>query len=155
MPPEPAESAAPARPSGSHAETILVVDDNDSVRGLVCELLRQQGYEVLDAPNGPAALELEAKCRRRIDLLVVDIVMPSMPGTEVARLLAEQRPGIRVLYISGYADDVVADMSEVAAGSLLTKPFTADDVVRAVRAALDAPQRGRAAAPANAHGSDP
>jgi CheY-like chemotaxis protein len=141
-----AARAAPAEPASAPeavpaatSETILVVEDNAGVRDLVRELLAVQGYRVLVAPDGPAAIELAARHDGVIDLLLVDIVMPKMRGTDVARLISERRPGVRVVYMSGYDDSAFEEMRDATSYALLPKPFTGNAVADAVRAALDAP----------------
>ena len=136
--------------SSSGAETILVVDDQEEIRKVVGRMLRARGFHVLLAANGHEALrlgsEVEALRRvddqaREIDLLVTDVAMPGMSGLEVALLLAPAHPKMKVLYLSGYTDEVIVDQSGLAAGiNFLQKPFTADGLVGKVREVLDAPR---------------
>jgi two-component system cell cycle sensor histidine kinase/response regulator CckA len=131
-----APAAPPPVPGGS--ETVLVVEDEDAVRHLVCRVLRSKGYRVLEAPHAEAAVALSATADR-IDLLVTDIVMPGMGGTALAALLLAARPALRVLYMTGYAPEAVERRGELAEGDgLLEKPFSADDLARKVRDVLAA-----------------
>jgi two-component system, cell cycle sensor histidine kinase and response regulator CckA len=128
--------AAVESPRG--AETVLVVEDEEAVRALARRILERQGYTVLDARNGEAALVLvRSMPGRRIDLLVTDMVMPGMNGRALAEAMVATRPDVRVLFMSGYTDDeIVRRGLRDADVSLLQKPFTADGLACAVRAAL-------------------
>jgi CheY-like chemotaxis protein len=86
------------------AETVLVVEDEDAVRKLVTRMLVAAGYIVVSAANGDEALALGARYERRIDLLLTDVVMPQMSGRRLAERFGELRPGLSVLYMSGYTD---------------------------------------------------
>jgi DNA-binding response OmpR family regulator len=121
-------------------ETILLVEDDVQVRALARTVLEAQGYVVLVA-NGPdAALQLAAERPGEIALLITDVVMPGMSGRELARRVAPGRPGLRVLYISGYTEDVVAHHGVLEPGlTLLQKPFTPQALSRMVREVLDRP----------------
>jgi signal transduction histidine kinase/CheY-like chemotaxis protein len=119
------------------AETILLVEDEDVVRRLVEQSLRGFGYHVISAAAPHEAVA--AAGRHEFDLLVTDVVMPEMNGRELAELLEETRPGLRVLYISGYAGHVLLEdgvLSETT--SFLQKPFALEDLARKVREVLDA-----------------
>jgi PAS domain S-box-containing protein len=123
-------------------ETLLLVEDEDSVRELVRNVLRENGYRVLEASRGPEALELSELFAGRIDLLVTDVVMPGMNGRELARRLASSRPQIKVLYISGYADYAVWYPGGLdTGGAILQKPFSPEALARKVREALSSTQR--------------
>jgi CheY-like chemotaxis protein len=132
-----ARDRGPETPGGR--ETILLVEDEVQVRRLAGAVLRQRGYEVLEAPGGPEAIQLAGEYHGRIDALVTDVVMPQMRGTEVARALTAMRPALKVLYMSGYTDD---DRFRQEAGSeafaFLAKPFTPTALARRVREVLDA-----------------
>jgi CheY-like chemotaxis protein len=129
------EAAAPARGSG----TVLVVEDEEAVRALARRVLEARGYRVLDAANAAEALELTDGGRRRIDLLVTDVVMPGMGGPALAERLVGAQPGLRVLYISGYAEEAIRRQGSLpAGGALLEKPFSADQLARRVGDALSA-----------------
>jgi signal transduction histidine kinase/ActR/RegA family two-component response regulator len=120
------------------SETVLLVEDDDELRRLTSEILQASGYTVLEAGDPLEALTL---CDRRdgkpIDLLLTDMVMPAMRGPELAATLSETRPGLTVLFMSGYADESVTSPQAGGAGrAFLQKPFTPHDLTRAVREAL-------------------
>jgi CheY-like chemotaxis protein len=105
---------------------------------MIRETLQELGYEVLVAADGDQALGLVAAHSGGIALLLTDVVMPKVGGAELARRVGEMRPGIRVLYMSGYSNGAVSRQGILAPGmALLEKPFTTDDLARAVREALD------------------
>jgi nitrogen-specific signal transduction histidine kinase/CheY-like chemotaxis protein len=121
----------------SGTETLLLVEDEEAVRGLVRNILRERGYTVLEASRGAEALELSELYAGRIDLLVTDVVMPQMSGRELARRLANSRPQIKVLYISGYADRAVwCEGGLDSGGAFLQKPFSPEALVGKVREVL-------------------
>ncbi|WP_067497149.1 PAS domain-containing hybrid sensor histidine kinase/response regulator [Actinoplanes sp. TFC3] len=131
---------ADAKPSAldGRGETLLVVEDEAALRDVAGRILSGAGYRVLAADGGPRALELAALHEGAIDLLVSDVVMPGMLGSELAERLADVRPGTRVLYMSGYAQPVLASQGTLDPGvALLEKPFTAVDLLSAVRKRLD------------------
>jgi CheY-like chemotaxis protein len=124
--------------TGGHGETLLVVEDEDALRDVAGRILTGAGYRVLTADGGAQALELAARHHGQIDLLVSDVVMPGMLGKELAERLVRARPGTRVLYMSGYAQPVLASQGTLEPGvALLEKPFTANDLLAAVRSRLD------------------
>jgi two-component system, cell cycle sensor histidine kinase and response regulator CckA len=133
--PEPdASMVAPA----SGEETILLVEDELVVRRLVAEILESNGYSVLQAGDGPSALELLRRHTGPLDLLVTDVVMPGMSGPAVAGAVAAMRPRAHVLYISGYTDSAVGHHGVLEPGiAFLQKPFNADELSRKVREVLD------------------
>jgi CheY-like chemotaxis protein len=137
---------APATPlpraSGSVAacgnETILVAEDEEAVRTLVRRALERQGYVVLEARGAIEALEVARRHQGQIHLLLTDVVMPDRGGREVADAIRAQRPGIRVLYMSGYTDDAVVKHGiEASTDSFIQKPFTPSHLSRKVRNILD------------------
>jgi two-component system, cell cycle sensor histidine kinase and response regulator CckA len=124
-------------------ETILVVEDDPSVRGLVQEALRVSGYEVLVARHGIEALLTGAKHMGPIHLLLTDVAMPQMSGPEVAEKLAGVRPDIKVLYMSGYPDHPVFEQGGVKRDTaFLHKPFTPTVLTQKVREVLDGTKAG-------------
>ncbi len=128
--------AAPAPARGD--EMILLVEDETVVRHLVAEILETTGYTVMQAGDGPSALELLRRHAGKLDLLVTDVVMPGMSGPEVAQAVTSMRPGTIVLYTSGYTDSAIGHHGVLEPGiAFLQKPFSADDLTRKVRALLD------------------
>ncbi len=139
-----AEAAKNSKPgvvtqSSEGHETILLVEDQVAVRRIARIALEAKGYNVLEASMGPEAIRLAEKFSDPIDLLLVDVVMPEMGGQELAEIMRQQRPGIRVLFMSGYTDDtaLLRDVTK-AAEVLVQKPFTATALTKKVRAVLDA-----------------
>jgi CheY-like chemotaxis protein len=131
-------SAVPAPAARRGDETILLVEDETVVRHLVAEILETSGYTVMQAGDGPSALELLRRHSGTLDLLVTDVVMPGMSGPEVAQAVASMRPGTQVLYTSGYTDSAIGHHGVLEPGiAFLQKPFSADDLARKVRVLLD------------------
>ena len=123
-------------PRGS--ETILLVEDEDVVRGLARQILEQAGYHVLDARGGDEAIRLCRELRGPIDLLLTDVVMPETSGKEVADRLTELRPATRVLYMSGYTDDAIVHHGVLDSDvEFIQKPFTPVALAQKVREVLD------------------
>jgi PAS domain S-box-containing protein len=124
------------RPEGG-PETILLVEDEPMVRDLFRDILVEAGYRVLEAPNGAEALDLVARHPEPIDLMVTDVIMPGMGGGELVRRMAEVRPEVKVLYVSGYNDDVLVRRGVIEAGvSFLQKPCMPDELTSLVRSIL-------------------
>ena len=129
------EEPVAARQLGIASETILLVEDDESVRKLTKTLLEGEGYTVFEAENGAVALDSAFSDQSKIHLLITDLVMPGMRGRDLATCIRRRRPGIKVLYVTGYADEVaLKDGSTV-----LEKPFTPDELVRVVRTVLAGP----------------
>jgi two-component system cell cycle sensor histidine kinase/response regulator CckA len=119
--------------------TILVVEDERSVRYLVRTLLSRQGYHVFEAESPDAAEQWLADHRGSLDLLISDVVMPGGTGPALYERVRRDRPALRVLFMSGYTEDASTLAPGAAAGgAFLQKPFTAEELVRRVREALDA-----------------
>ncbi|MFC7380538.1 ATP-binding protein [Brevundimonas sp. GCM10030266] len=135
-PPEPDETTLV--PEGSEEETILVLEDDDDVRTYSVESLRDLGYRVLEAHDGPSALRLLER-QARVDLLFSDVVLPGgMTGAQVAAKARELRPELRVLFTTGYARNAIIHHGRLDKGvQLITKPFTAADLAARVRDVLD------------------
>jgi CheY-like chemotaxis protein len=140
-----------ARPSAPEpavlrgTETILLVEDDDQVRDTNRTILRRGGYDVLEARDGGEALERSERHAAKIDLLLTDVVMPGMSGRELARRLAKTRLDMKVLYISGYAQERADDSGLDASGPLLQKPVEPTVLLRRVRELLG--NGARAASP--------
>jgi PAS domain S-box-containing protein len=119
-------------------ETILFVEDEESVRELVGEYLRGRGYRIIEASDGIQALDLAAKHDGAIHLLITDVVMPRLSGRELATRLAAKRPSLKVLYISGYTDDSIFRHGVLEGGmAFLQKPFNLKSIAQKVREVLD------------------
>jgi PAS domain S-box-containing protein len=132
-----AEPAPPAARPRTHTETVLIVEDADELRDLARRLLERQGYTVLVAANADEAQRLFT-AHPAIDLVVTDVVMPGASGPELTRRLAERRPALKVLYMSGYTEDAIAHHGVIDPGiAFLHKPFTAETLGRKVRDLLD------------------
>jgi len=123
-------------PKGS--ETILLVDDEEGVRKLVTAVLKSNGYDVLEAGNGAAALAVYEKNGHKIDMVLTDVVMPQMTGFELGRELTARAPALKILYMSGYRDNTIVGDSGEPPKPFLHKPFTPDLLLSKVREVLDA-----------------
>ena len=134
----PAEAEASAKKAAGGKETILLVEDEATVRELVRRFLERHDYSVLEAENGRAALDIVTQYTGRIHLLVTDIIMPDMNGRELARRLLRLRPGTPVLYMSGYTERTIQQNGELEPGlAFLQKPFTEQTLTEKVRAVLE------------------
>ena len=135
-----AEELSPAQSQQSEAggcETVLLVEDEESVRELVRLTLAARGYKVLEAENGECGLRVSESFKENIDILITDVVMPGIGGRELAKKLLALRPGISVLYLSGYTEDAV--ITQGAPGpstAFLQKPFTLQNLAKKVREVL-------------------
>jgi len=138
---QPIELPAPtpaARETPRGTETVLLVEDDEAVRALARKMLAAHGYTVLAAPSGANALELAASHAGPIHLLVTDVVLPGISGRELAARFESVRPGLKVLYTSGYTDEAVVHHGVLDAGiAFLQKPFTSGALARKVRETLD------------------
>jgi DNA-binding NtrC family response regulator len=120
------------------SETILLVEDDDDLRDVIERILTNNGYKVISAGNGRAAIEAAGLHPGDIDLLLTDVVMPQMQGNELAKLIAVGRPRLRVLFMSGYAQPALGDAGTLEPGAiLLEKPFTEPTVLALVRRVLE------------------
>jgi two-component system cell cycle sensor histidine kinase/response regulator CckA len=120
-------------------ETILLVEDQDQVRSVVRTTLSRRGYIVLEADGGDDALRYLKEHPAPIDLLLTDVVMPGMNGRDLARAMLNERPKLRVLYMSGYADHAIVRHGVIERGlHYIQKPFSPDSLLRKVRETLDA-----------------
>ncbi len=124
-------------------ETILVAEDSEALRRLILEVLKGYGYRVLEASNGEEAIEVAEQYKGTIHLLLTDVVMPRISGKELAKRLKSVNPMLRVLYMSGYTDDIVVQKGILKRDAVfLQKPFTKKDLLRKVREALNVKYAG-------------
>jgi len=122
----------------SGGETILLVEDDSALRKMAVEVLRDTGYKVVVAQSGAEALQIAARHRGPLDVLLTDVVMPGMTGSELAGEIVALRPRIQILYMSGYTDDALGHHGlQGQTSRLLQKPFTHETLVRHVCDALD------------------
>jgi DNA-binding NtrC family response regulator len=120
-------------------ETILLAEDEDSLRLLTQRILARHGYTVLPASNGHEAIKLADRHHASIDLLLTDVIMPQMNGHDLAIHLQATYPALPVIYMSGYAEPMLASRSTLPAGvTLFSKPVTEQQILDGVRRALDA-----------------
>jgi PAS domain S-box-containing protein len=135
---ETAEGGRPLLPPG--VETVLVVDDEPTIAGLVVDVLQPLGYRVFEAHDGEEALRVAAGIPGAIDLLLTDVVMPRVNGRDLAEALRRERPGLRVVFMSGYSEDIIAHHGVVEEGiNYLPKPVLPSTVAIMVRKVLDHP----------------
>ncbi|MEQ1501072.1 MAG: PAS domain-containing protein [Myxococcota bacterium] len=152
---EPMPRPRPTNDGRGGTETILLVEDDETVRRVIRRILGQHGYQVLEIGDPGRAVTLAGETDRRIDLLLTDLVMPTMPGTALAALLKARMPGLRVLFMSGYIEDAVARHGIVEARDpFLNKPFTPSQLTQRVREVLDAPPPAPPVAPPDAPRTD-
>jgi two-component system, cell cycle sensor histidine kinase and response regulator CckA len=137
---ESAEALAPPKSQENEAggcETVLLVEDEESVRELVRVTLASRGYNVLEAENGECGLRIAEAFKEHIDILITDVMMPGIGGRELARKLLLLRPGISVLYLSGYTEDSVITHGALGPSTaFLQKPFTLQNLAKKVREVL-------------------
>lgn len=134
-----AVAAAPPEPKvGSSRQVVLVVDDEQGLRDLVCRTLQAEGFGTLEAGHGAEALGLMEASAHPIDLVVTDVVMPGMDGRELGRRLAQRWPDLPILYISAYdVNDIFRRGSPTSSAPFLQKPFPLDRLVTVVRGLLN------------------
>ncbi len=127
-----------AEPPPAHGtETVLVVEDEEPVRNMILDVLGLHGYTTLSATDGEDALRVARAHRGVLDLIVVDVVMPGISGDALVQRLAADRPRLRVLFISGYNDDLILQHGLLCrGGNFLQKPFSVDDLLKKVREVL-------------------
>ncbi len=119
-------------------KTILVVEDEEMTRNLVIEILTDQDYKILEAASGEAALNLSDTFDGEIDLLLTDVIMPKMNGKELFSQLTMSRPALKVLYMSGYTDNMIAHYGIMEKGiPFMHKPFSIQKLASKVKEALD------------------
>ncbi|HWP37270.1 MAG TPA: response regulator, partial [Gemmatimonadales bacterium] len=141
--PEPAAAPLP-EPPRSRGETVLVAEDEKSIRELTVRVLERLGYRVLAAEDPSQAIELAEQYGAVIHLLITDVIMPGMNGRDLANRLKTLHPGLRTLYMSGYTADVIAHHGVLNEGVLFVqKPFSVHDIAVKVRVALDSQNKAR------------
>jgi PAS domain S-box-containing protein len=136
---EAAEKQAPPVPDTAlgGTETILLVEDEESVRQLVRDTLASKGYQVIEAENGEDGVAAASAHKNKIDLVITDVIMPEMGGRELVKRLSETRPETKVLYLSGYTEDAIGTDGAIESGTaFLQKPFTLQNLSRKVREVL-------------------
>jgi len=131
-----ANSQSMLRPTVAAAETILVVEDEQGLRKLIKELLRAEGYTVVESADGPSAIATSKSYTGAIHLLLTDMIMPKMHGCDLATQLRQQRPGLKVLYITGHTD-----LGIVEGGRVLEKPFLPEALLREIQDVLSGPDK--------------
>jgi len=134
-----AVSAAEKAPVRGGTETLLLVEDEPTMRKLTRRLIERQGYRVLEAANGPEALEVWQKHREAVALLLTDLVMPAgLSGLELASRLLTEKPGLKVIFMSGYSQEAVQGGPELLASqSFIQKPFAPGQLLKTLRTSLD------------------
>ncbi len=131
-------SGPKASPVGAGTETVLLAEDEAAVRAVARHALERQGYTVLEASSGEAALDLAERHSGRIHLLLTDVIMPGMNGRALALRLSELRPDLRVVYMSGYTEEAITRHGVLEPGlTYVQKPFTPEGLARKVREVLD------------------
>jgi two-component system cell cycle sensor histidine kinase/response regulator CckA len=131
-------ACAEVKPDLRGAETVLLVEDEASVRTLACRILRERGYTVLEGSNGKEALRVAQEFAGEIHLVLTDVVMPEMSGKTLVTQIEAARPGIKALFISGYTDNAIVHHGILESNvAFLQKPFSADGLARKVREVID------------------
>ncbi|MFL5469577.1 MAG: response regulator, partial [Gemmatimonadaceae bacterium] len=134
----PVAPVAEVAPENRASETILLVEDEETVRNLATRILRKQGYTVLSARHGRQAEGIAGEYRHDIHLVITDVVMPEMGGRDLASALGALRPEVPILYVSGYTDDEIVRRGVLEPTmAFIEKPFTANALLRKVRELLD------------------
>ncbi len=135
------QSFLAVKPDLGGTETILVVDDNDDTREVVVRMLETMGYTLLQAESGQKALELIQSRGRKVHLVLTDVVMPDISGPQMAEQMAQLQPGIRILFMSGYAEDEIVhnDVFGILSAdkAFVRKPFSIEEICQVIRAQLD------------------
>jgi PAS domain S-box-containing protein len=135
-------SVPPSTGAGRGSETILLVEDDEQVRAVACNILRRHGYRVLEASNGGEALLSCEQHTATIHLLLTDVILPKVSGRQIAERLAALRPEMKVLFMSGYTDEAILQQGVLDADvAYFQKPITPEKLTRAVREVLNRPRR--------------
>jgi CheY-like chemotaxis protein len=139
-PVEPAKAAPLQVPQEQRGETVLVLEDEEVVRDLLCAVLRDAGYEVLCAAAPSEALEITRGHAAAIDLLVSDVILPEMHGPVIARMLTDLKPDMKVLFVSGYSENDISEQGVLEPGvEVLQKPFSQQELLLKIDAMLNEP----------------
>ncbi len=139
----PARDEIGAQPAQGGRETILVVEDTPAVRGVIRKVLEEWGYRVLEAAEGESALALVREGKNKIDLLILDLVMPGMNGRDLYGAIRAMRPESKALFISGYTSDVIGEKGLLQENmEFIEKPISAAVLLKRVRSVLDAEKPG-------------
>ena len=134
-------SGKSVEPGIGGTETILIVEDDDGFRNFLHDVLKKKGYKVIEAGNGEDALRASKEYDGQIDLMITDIVMPKLGGKAAAEQMVNLRPRIKILYMSGYTDDAIAEHGILSPNlNFLQKPFSAGTLTQKVREVLDTKQ---------------
>jgi CheY-like chemotaxis protein len=128
-------------PDGFSDNTILVVDDAEAIRKMVCAMLTQSGYRCMEASDGTEALRL-IEDGDGVKLVLTDMIMPRMGGPELAHHISRLRPDVRIIFMSGYTDDPIVRSVEHTPSIFLAKPFTTATLMEKIRQSLDRPWQG-------------
>jgi len=137
MPERVISSSSSASPGKNQRHTVLVVDDEEGLRSIVCRTLQQEGYGTLEAAHGAEALEVIEKAPASVDLVVTDVVMPGMDGRELGRRLTQRWPALPILYISAYdVNDIFRRGSPRTSAPFLQKPFPPEILITSVKQLL-------------------
>src|SRR5919106_454560 len=123
--------------SKGRGETVLVAEDEDGVRGVVTRILSRNGYTVLPASSGSTALDIFSRQTEEIDVVLTDVIMPGMSGKELADRIEQLRPGIPILYMSGYEDRTISQRGVLKGKGYVRKPFSATELLREIDRALE------------------
>jgi CheY-like chemotaxis protein len=136
---QPAQEIPPTPPAAEDGagETVLVVEDENALREMICRMLARHGYQVITAANGRDAVEVAASHRGGIDLLVTDVIMPQMSGKEAAERIRALCPSVKVLFMSGYTEGILSAQGVLEAGiNLIEKPFTEKSLLAKLRGVI-------------------
>jgi DNA-binding NtrC family response regulator len=120
------------------SETILLTEDNQNVRQMVKNILTRQGYEVIEAEDGEDALNLLGSCDKDVHLLLTDVIMPGMNGRDLYNMALKKRPGLKVIYMSGYTDNVIEHYGVLNEEvRFIQKPFSPNDLINTLQEILN------------------
>jgi CheY-like chemotaxis protein len=131
-------AASEAPPPAKGSETVLLAEDDEDVRRPLKQMLEEHGYEVIEATNGPEAVERFLQSRKKVGLLMLDVILPAMNGVEVLKEIRKVEPGIRAIFTSGYSEEQIRRKGLLEPGTaFLSKPVTPEVLLQKVREAID------------------